>query len=100
MPGDLVEIKSFDEILKTLDNYGKNRGLMFYHDMKQYCGKRFKVRNRLERMINEATGEMMEMKNTVILQDIICNYEHAFLGCPRARFQFWREIWLKLVNNN
>lgn len=99
LSGELVEIKSFDEILDTVDKHGKNRGLSFYHDMKKYCGKQFIVRNRLERMIDETTGEMMEVRNTVILDEVICSYEYAFMGCPRARFQFWREIWLRRVKN-
>jgi hypothetical protein len=95
--GELVEVKSYDEILKTLDEQGQNRGLKFYYGMKNHCGKKLKVRNRLDRMINEATGEMMETKNTVILEGVVCDYEYRLYGCPRLRFQIWREIWLKRV---
>ena len=98
-PGEVVEVKSYDEIVKTLDKRGRNRGLAFYFEMKKHCGKRFKVRNRMERMINEATGKMMDTKNTVILEDLICDYEDPFLGCPRQRFKIWREIWLKRVES-
>lgn len=97
-PGECVQVKSFEEIVKTLDSEGRNKGLEFYHDMKQFCGQILTVRNRLDRMINEATGDMMEIKNTVILEDTVCSYQHSFLGCPRERFQIWREIWLKRVS--
>ena len=97
MAGEMVEVKSFDEILQTLDKNGRNKGLHFTSDMKQYCGRQFKVRNKLERMIREETGEMLEIKNTVTLEGVICSYPYRFAGCPRAELQFWREIWLKRV---
>ena len=88
-PGEIVEVKSFDEILKTLDENGKNKGLGFNTWMKEHCGKRMRVRNRAELMIDEVTGEMKKIKNTVILENSVCQ------GCSRASFNYWREIWLK-----
>jgi len=98
-PGEYVEVRSFDEIRKTLDNQGRNRGLSFYHDMKKHCHKKYRVRNRVDKMIDEITGEMIKVKNTVILEEVTCSYEYAFMGCPRARYQLWREIWLKRAKN-
>ena len=99
-PGELVEVKSLTEILGTLDKHGRNRGLKFNYGMKEYCGKRFIVRNRLDRMINEATGNMMKIKNTVILKDVSCTYDYKGFGCPRSRFRYWREIWLKRIKED
>ena len=96
-PGEIVEVKSLAEILKTLDKHRRNKGLEFNYGMRKYCGKKFMVRNRLERMINETTGKMIEINNTVILENVECLYEYRGFGCPRARFQFWREIWLKRI---
>ena len=98
--GEVVEVKPYDEILKTLDKQGRNKGLAFTYLMKEYCGKTFTVRNRLERMMNEATGEMKEIKNTVNLEGVVCKYENRFLGCPRQRFHIWREIWLRRAEPN
>lgn len=95
--GEMVEVKSLKEILKTLDKYGKNKGLEFSPDMKDLCGKRFRVRNRLDKMIIERSGRLREVKNTVILENVTCNCFYAFGGCPRKEFQYWREIWLKRV---
>ena len=39
-PGELVEIKSPEEIQATLDSEGKNAGLTFEPDMLEYCGGR------------------------------------------------------------
>lgn len=96
-PGEIVEIKLFDEIKQTLDVSGRNKGLLFDSDMIQFCGKRFKVRNRLDKMILERNGKMIEVKNTVILDGVTCQCFFAFGGCPRREYQFWREVWLKRV---
>lgn len=44
-PGELVEVKSHAEIIKTLDPNGRHRGLLFMADMAQYCGRRMKVKS-------------------------------------------------------
>src|SRR6185437_1755722 len=51
LPGELVEVRSRKEIEATLDVSGKNRGLLFTPPMLQYCGRRFYVANRLQKMI-------------------------------------------------
>ncbi len=99
-PGEIVEVKSFEEIKSTLDKKGRNRGLEFHYDMMQFCGKQYRVRNRLEKMISEASGKMLKIKNTVILEDVTCDFAYRFWGCSRCIFQYWREIWLKRIDNN
>lgn len=96
-PGEIVEVKPLDEIVATLDKNGKNKGLSFEPDMKTFCGKQFKVRNRLDKMILEKNGKMIDVRNSVILEGVTCECYFAFGGCPRKEFQFWREIWLKRV---
>ena len=92
-PGDWVEVKNRKEIEKTLDTTGKNKGLLFDPPMLNYCGKRYRVANRLEKIILEETGKMVQLKNTVVLEDVVCRA----WGCPRANLHFWREIWLKRI---
>lgn len=93
--GDLVEVRPYEEITQTLDRNGKNKGLIFEPEMKLLCGKKFKVRNRLDKMILERNGKMIDVKNTVILEGVTCDCIFTFGGCPRKEFQFWREIWLR-----
>jgi len=95
-PGELIEVRSEDEIRSTLDNKGRLRGLEFMPEMKKYCGKQFKVYKRLEDIILEATGEIRKIRDTVLLQDVICDGSEHF-GCDRSCFCFWREAWLKRV---
>lgn len=94
--GDLVEVKSKEEILATLDSRGRNRGLEFTPEMIKYCGKRFRVMRRLDKMMIEATGKMRAIPNTVILEKVTCDGK-AHGGCQRNCHCFWREIWLKKV---
>ena len=96
-PGELVEVRSEKEIFATLDGEGKFRGLRFTPEMRKYCGKRFRVYKRLEKIILEATGELRTIKTpTVILEGVFCDGS-AHGGCDRSCFCFWREKWLKRV---
>jgi len=97
-PGELVEVKSFPEIVSTLSKTGFNRGLHFSADQRPFCGRQFRVRSRTDNFIVEGTGEMKHFRNTVTLEDALCDSAcFAFGGCYRADLLYWREIWLKRV---
>jgi len=98
-PGEIVEVKSKEEILKTLDFKGRNRGLQFMPEMLKYCGKRFKVLKRVDKMVVSVSGQMRLIPNTVILEGAYCDGK-AHGGCQRTCFCLWREIWLRRVNEN
>jgi hypothetical protein len=94
--GERVRVKSEEEILKTLEKYGRNRGLGFSGEMFTFCGREFMVKERLDKMIHEDSGKMIELDNTVILEDVACAGQCRF-GCVRNTYHFWREIWLERV---
>jgi hypothetical protein len=97
-PGEIVEVRSEKEIFATLDSQGKLRGLRFTPEMREYCGRRFKVYKKLKKLIVEATGEMRTIKSpTVLLEGVLCDGK-AHGGCDRACFCYWREEWLKRAN--
>ncbi|MFI6321262.1 hypothetical protein ACIBG8_27250 [Nonomuraea sp. NPDC050556] len=97
-PGELVRIKSRDEIVATLTTKGFNRGLGFEEDMARSCGRTARVTARVERCIDEKTGAMLEMKNPCIaLDDIVCDGVYKS-NCPRAFIPFWRENWLERID--
>jgi hypothetical protein len=98
-PGDLVRIKSKDEIVATLDETNRNRGLSFDGEMSNYCGRTARVRARVNRLIEESTGEMIDIKSDcVILEGVVCAADyHRF--CTRAIYPYWREIWLEKVDS-
>ena len=95
--GDWVEVRSVKEIFATLDAKGNLRGLRFTPELSKFCGKRFRVYRRLEKIILEATGELRRIRTpTVLLEGVFCDGE-AHGGCDRSCFCFWREAWLKRV---
>jgi len=94
-PGEWVEIKSAPEIAQTLDDRGRNRGLICDFGMCDLGGRPYRVRNRLDRMISESTGAMRRVESTVILEGLNCLCPRVLGGCPRQDFMYWREVWLK-----
>ncbi|MFN0155199.1 MAG: hypothetical protein ACKVUT_12560 [Gaiella sp.] len=96
--GEWVEVRSAEEIGRTLDEHGKHRGLHFSTEMLRACGKRYRVRGRVTRLIDEHSGRMLELKNDcVLLEDMYCPGEYS-IGvwfCPRDFYHYWREAWLK-----
>lgn len=96
-PGEWVEVRSVKEIFDTLDAKGNLKGLRFVPEMVKFCGKRFRVYKRLDKIILEATGELRRIKTpTVLLEEVFCDGT-AHGGCDRSCFCFWREQWLKRV---
>jgi hypothetical protein len=98
-PGDLVRIKTKQQIEATLDTNGRNRGLSFDGEMSIYCGRTARVRSRVNRLIEESNGEMIEIKSAcIILEGVVCTGDyHRF--CTRAIYPYWREIWLEKLTD-
>ncbi len=97
-PGELVRIKSYDEILSTVHFDYRNRGLFFDAEMVPYCGGVYRVKARVSKFIDEKTGKMKYMKApAVILEDVWCGscYSTRQMFCPRAIYSWWREAWLE-----
>ena len=96
-PGDLVEVKSKEEIFATLDERDRNRGLRFDSEMLHYCGRRARVLRRVEHIIDEESGKMIHIKgDCIILEGVICTGTYH-RSCPRRIFPYWREAWLRRV---
>jgi hypothetical protein len=55
-PGDLVEVRTATEILKTLDSNGTLDGLPFMPEMLEFCGMRFRVFQRVVQVTMDALG--------------------------------------------
>jgi len=95
-PGELVEVKPIDEILATLGPDRKYKGLLWMTGMRKYCGKQYRVFKRIENILLETNGDLRKMTNTVILEGVMCDGAE-FGGCDRSCFHFWREAWLKRI---
>lgn len=98
--GDLVRVKSHEEILATIHPGGMNRGLLFDKELVPFCGKTYRVKAKLERFIDEKTGKMISLKMpAVMLENVWCQarYSNCKMFCPRAIYSWWREVWLERV---
>ena len=98
--GELVEVRPAEEILATLNDSGRNRGLSFEPEMLRHCGNTYRVAARISRIIDEKSGRMITLANDCIaLEGVVC---HGFdnrkrLFCPRSPYFYWREAWLRRV---
>ncbi len=100
-PGDWVEVRPPDEISPTLNWTGKLRGLTFDDEMLPHCGGRYRVHERVSRIIDERTGRMINIaSDCLILEGVVCSGEHSrgHWFCPRAIYPYWREAWLRPVD--
>jgi hypothetical protein len=101
-PGELVRVKTYDEILETCDESLTNRGMVFDKEMVPFCGNSYRVARRVTRIIDEKSGKMLEMKNPcIVLDGVYCRswYSECRLFCPRGIFSYWREIWLERASD-
>lgn len=96
-PGDMVRVKSREEIRATLDHLGRNRGLVFTPDMVRFCGQTFRVARRMERAVIDFSGQMRQFNNTVALESVHCS-GIPLGGCGRRCYHLWREAWLDKVD--
>lgn len=63
----------------------------------KYCGGRFRVLKRMERLLVERTGTMRNLKDTVLLEGTTCDGS-AHEGCDATCQHLWRELWLRRVD--
>jgi hypothetical protein len=99
-PGERVQVRSKEEIMRTINKRSRNRGLSFDVEMVPFCGKTFRVLSRVERLIDDKTGKMLHPgKACLILDGVVCGgcLSKNRLFCPRSIYPYWHEIWLKRV---
>jgi len=94
VPGDRIRVLRRDEITVTLDKQGRNRGLRFDDDMIKRCGQSYRVLKRVERLIDDATGQMLEMKAPCIVLDGADASGEFLRLLAQHEYPFWREVWL------
>jgi hypothetical protein len=96
--GEPVKVRSYADILETLDEDWKNRGMYFDGELVPFCDGSFEVLSRVEKIIDEKTGRMTRLKNdAIILKDVACEARYAKCRhfCSRSIYPYWREIWLE-----
>jgi len=102
-PGELVRVKSHEQILQTVTIDNLNRGMHWDAELVPYCGGTYRVANRVTKIIHEQSRKMQEMKTPcIILEDVTCQarYSACRMHCPKGMYPYWREIWLERVNSD
>lgn len=106
--GDLVEVKSIDEIFLTLDGNGTLDNLPFMPEMNVFCGRRFRVSKKVVQAVIDSAGifgyseayvRAFKNDDVVILEDLRCSGA-GHDGCKRGCTIFWKEAWLQKVDNS
>src|SRR5260370_407820 len=98
--GELVRVKSHEEILKTVDSGNKNRGMYWDAELVPYCGGTYQILKRVTKIIDEKTGKMVEMKSPcIVLDSVVCQarYSQCRMLCPKEMYPYWRENMLEKV---
>jgi hypothetical protein len=96
--GDWVRVKTKDQIQETLDKRNRNRGLWFDREMLRYCGGRFRVLRRVERLIQENSGKLLELKTPCAILDGVTARGDFYWFNPQNDYILWREIWLERLD--
>jgi hypothetical protein len=97
--GDLVEVRSAEEIAATLAPDGTLDALPFMPEMLRYCGQRLRVYKRSHKSCDtiHKTGNR-RMDRTVHLEGLRCDGS-AHGGCQAGCLLFWKEEWLRPVSD-
>lgn len=103
LAGEVIEVRSKEEILASLDENGRLEAMPFMPEMLQYCGKRFRVFKRADKTCDNIgppefprQWSLRRIKNAVHLTGVRCDgsaHGHCDAGC----LIFWHEAWLKKV---
>ena len=96
--GDIVQVRTQEEILATLDANSRLDGLPFMPQMFSYCGQRFKVIARAHKTCDVIAGEGRRLPGGIHL-DIRCDGQ-AYGGCQAGCLIFWKQAWLMRVATN
>jgi len=95
--GDVVEVRSPEEILATLDAHGELDGLPFMPEMLAWCGRRVRVDKLALKLCDTIHWNgMYRMRAAVHLEGSRCDGQ-AHGGCQAGCNIYWKEAWLKRI---
>lgn len=96
--GDLVRVRSVEEIQATLDSWNELKGCAFLVNMWQFCGTTQRVLQPMERFLDERDYKVKKCKGIVLLEGVICHGTPVFGRCDRCCHLFWRQEWLEKID--
>lgn len=93
--GDLITVRSKEEIFATLDRKGELDALPFMPEMLQYCGGQFRVYKRADKTCDTIDNlGSRRMHDTVHVGALRCDGS-AHGGCEAGCLLFFKEDWLR-----
>lgn len=95
--GDLVRVRSMEDIRSTLDQFDELKGCAFLEGMEQYCGTQQRIFKVMERFLDERDYKVKKTRGIVLLEEVYCQGTPVFGRCDRSCLLFWREEWLEKV---
>ena len=93
--GERVAVLPLEQIARTLNSQGKNKGLWFDVEMVKHCGREYRVSARVQKIIDDATGQMRLMKTPCIMLDTVDSTGEGLHFNAQHDPIFWRESWLR-----
>lgn len=95
--GELVKVRSHEEILSTLGPFKELKGCAFLPSMAKYCGTQQRVLRSMRNFMDERDYKLKKVRGVILLENVICNGNATFGECDRCCFLFWREEWLEKI---
>jgi len=96
--GDIVRVRSKEEIRATLNHWGEAKGCGFMPEMEQFCNTTQTVFKVVRRFIDERDYQAKRVKGIVLLHGVLCQGIAPYGPCDRSCFFFWREEWLEKID--
>lgn len=94
-PGELVRVRSLDEIRATLDDKGMCDGLPFMPEMVAFCNSQVRVFRRVQKIYDWVQHKgLRRTRDTVSLEGLRCDGA-AHGGCQAGCLVLWKEAWLE-----
>jgi hypothetical protein len=92
--GDVVRIRSLEEISATLDANGCLDGLPFMPEMAKYCGTTGTVFRYVDKIYDYGgRKDLRRMKDAVLVAGLRCDGS-AHDGCQARCYLLWKTAWL------
>jgi hypothetical protein len=96
--GDLVRVKSLDEIVSTLDASKCLDGLPFMPEMQKFCGTTARVYRSVDKIYDYGGAKnLRRMKDAVLLTGLRCDGD-SHDGCQAECYLIWKKNWLALAS--
>src|SRR3954471_16129673 len=97
--GDWVEVRSKEEILRTLDGKGQLNGMPFMPEMFAFCENKKQVYKRAHKTCDTVFPVRGRRVNNAVHLETRCDGS-AHGGCQAGCLIFWKDAWLKPVSKD